>query len=60
MFPPMLAIDDHFKARDITSTKQICNEVIQYFFGEGKVAFLEPNPFTHWKNSHYTMRECPF
>ena len=32
MFLPISAIDDHFKAKDTTATKKVCNEVIQHFF----------------------------
>ena len=40
MFLPIVAIDDHFKAKDTTATRKKCNEVISHFFGERKNSLL--------------------
>ena len=40
MFPPIAAIDDHFKAKDTTDTRKKCNGVIRSFFCEGKNSLL--------------------
>ena len=43
MFLPIAAIDDHFKAKDTTTTRKRCNEVRSYFFVRERIAFLVPN-----------------
>ena len=43
MFPPIAAIDDHFKAKDTTAKRKKCNKVISHFFVRERIAFLEPN-----------------
>ena len=40
MFPPIAAIDDHFKAKETTDTRKKCNGVIRSFFREGKNSLL--------------------
>ena len=40
MFLPIAAIDDHFKAKDTTTTMKMCNEIISHSFGERKNSLL--------------------
>ena len=49
MFPPVSVIDDHFKAKDKTQTKQKCNDVVQHLFCSGKDGLLGAVAFCLFK-----------